>query len=227
MKFTFFPWPLFIPISFTNIAVNCRLFLQRIASNLSYHLGHRPSVTKEHTPGAVSKENTSETIRQIKCGWQNHWAPGFSCPLPTEQALPWSSLSQIYYPRLHEGYWPRDGSSHKYNCRERLLIDKADKLRLQNSLIFFKVKSWASQVVLVVENPPTNAGDLRDSGSIPRPGRCPGGGHGNPLQYPCLENPHGQRSLAGYHPWGRKELDTTERLSTAHRAIQFSSILRL
>ena len=44
--------------------------------------------------------------------------------------------------------------------------------------------------------------------------RSPGGGHGNPLQYSCLENPHGQRSLAGYSPWGLKELDTTERLST-------------
>ena len=37
---------------------------------------------------------------------------------------------------------------------------------------------------------------------------------GNPLQYSCLENPHGQRSLAGYSPWGLKELDTTEQLST-------------
>ena len=35
------------------------------------------------------------------------------------------------------------------------------------------------------------------------------------LQYSCLENPHGQRSLAGYSPWGRKESDTTEQLSTA------------
>ena len=42
----------------------------------------------------------------------------------------------------------------------------------------------------------------------------PGGGHGNPLQYSCLENPHGQRSLAGCGPWGCKESDTTERLST-------------
>ena len=42
----------------------------------------------------------------------------------------------------------------------------------------------------------------------------PGGGHGNPLQYSCLENPHGQRSLVGYRPWGRKESDTTEQLST-------------
>ena len=41
-----------------------------------------------------------------------------------------------------------------------------------------------------------------------------GGGHGNPLQYSCLENPHGQRSLAGCSPRGHKELDTAERLST-------------
>ena len=53
-----------------------------------------------------------------------------------------------------------------------------------------------------------------DAGLIPGLGRAPGGGHGNPLQYSCLENPHGQRSLAGYSPWGCKELDTTEQLST-------------
>ena len=41
-----------------------------------------------------------------------------------------------------------------------------------------------------------------------------GGGHGNPLQNSCLENPHGQRSLAGYGPWDHKESDMTERLST-------------
>ena len=60
-----------------------------------------------------------------------------------------------------------------------------------------------------------NAGDL---GSIPGFEQSPGGGHGNPLQYSCLENPHGQRSLVGYSSWGRKESDTTERLSTeGHR----------
>ena len=58
-----------------------------------------------------------------------------------------------------------------------------------------------------------NTGDL---GSIPGLGRSPGGGHGNPLQYSCLENPHGQRSLEGYSPWGWKESDMTERLSTKH-----------
>ena len=39
-------------------------------------------------------------------------------------------------------------------------------------------------------------------------------GHGNPLHYSCLENPHGQRSLVSYNTWGHKELDTTEQLST-------------
>ena len=48
---------------------------------------------------------------------------------------------------------------------------------------------WASQVALVVKNPSANSGDMRDTGSIPRPGGSPGGGHGNPLQYSCLENP--------------------------------------
>ena len=43
--------------------------------------------------------------------------------------------------------------------------------------------------------------------------RSPGEGLGNPLQYSCLENPHGQRSLAGCSPWGCKESDTTERLT--------------
>ena len=48
---------------------------------------------------------------------------------------------------------------------------------------------WASQAALVVKNPPANEGDLRDLGSIPVSGRCPGVGHGNSLKYSCLENP--------------------------------------
>ena len=68
----------------------------------------------------------------------------------------------------------------------------------------------ASQVALMVQNLPPNAGDVRDAVSIPGLGRCPGGGHGNPLQGSCLENLHGQRSLAGYRPHVHKESDTTE-----------------
>ena len=47
----------------------------------------------------------------------------------------------------------------------------------------------ASQVALVVKNPPANVGDVTDSGSIPGSGRSSGEGHGNTLQYSCLENP--------------------------------------
>ena len=65
-------------------------------------------------------------------------------------------------------------------------------------------------MVIVVKNPHANAGDIRDLCSIPGLGRSSGGGHGNPLQYSCLENPHGQRSLEGYSPLGYKELDTTK-----------------
>ena len=50
-------------------------------------------------------------------------------------------------------------------------------------------------------------------------GISPGGGNGNLLQYSCLENPHGKRSLVGYIPWGHKELNTTERLSTEQHTI--------
>ena len=43
--------------------------------------------------------------------------------------------------------------------------------------------------------------NAKDLGSIPELGRFPRGGHGNSLQYSCLENPHGQRGLVGYSPW--------------------------
>ena len=63
----------------------------------------------------------------------------------------------------------------------------------------------------VSKKPACNAGD---TGSISGLGRSPAGGRGNPLQYSCLDNPHEQRSLRGYSPWGHKESDTTERLSS-------------
>ena len=52
-----------------------------------------------------------------------------------------------------------------------------------------------------------SACNVGDQGSIPGLERTPGGGHGNPLQYSCLENSYERRSLAGYSPWGHKELD--------------------
>ena len=48
---------------------------------------------------------------------------------------------------------------------------------------------WASQVALVIKNPPASARDMRDVGSVPGSGRSPGEGNGNALQYSCPENP--------------------------------------
>ena len=73
---------------------------------------------------------------------------------------------------------------------------------------------WASQVALVVKNPPANAGDARDSTSIPASGRSPGMGSGNPLQHSCLENFHG----VGKFSWGRKESNTIEHTCARARA---------
>ena len=70
--------------------------------------------------------------------------------------------------------------------------------------------SGSSQVVLVVKNLLADAGDMGNKVSILELGRSPGGGNDSPLQYSCLENSHGQRSLAGYSPWGHKESDTNE-----------------
>ena len=58
--------------------------------------------------------------------------------------------------------------------------------------------SWASQVVLALKNPPTNAGDIKDASSMPGLGRSPEEGHGTPVFLPG--EPHGQRSLVGYGP---------------------------
>ena len=94
---------------------------------------------------------------------------------------------------------------------------------------FYGKLSWASQVALVVKNLPANAGDVRDVGSIPGLGRSgdvrdvgsipglgrsPGVGNSSLPQYSCLEKFHGQRKLAGYSPWGHKESERAEYLST-------------
>ena len=64
--------------------------------------------------------------------------------------------------------------------------------------------------MLAVKNPSANAGDLRDVGSAPGLERSHEGGQDNPFPCSCLENPHEQRRLLRYSPWGCKESDTTE-----------------
>ena len=64
-----------------------------------------------------------------------------------------------------------------------------------------------------------SAYNAEDLGSVPELVRSPRGGHGNPLQYSSLENPHGQRSLVGYSPWSCRESDMTEQVSTAQLSL--------
>ena len=86
---------------------------------------------------------------------------------------------------------------------------KDNKSEVQEALKLRYIHTFG--VVAVVKNPPANAREVSDTGLIPGLGKSPEEGNGNPLQYSCLENPriHGQRSLAGYSPWDRKELDMT------------------
>ena len=69
-------------------------------------------------------------------------------------------------------------------------------------------------MALVVKNRPINAGEVRDTGFIPESGRSPQRRKGQPTPVSLPGKSHGQRSLAGYSSWGRKESDTTEQ---AHR----------
>ena len=66
---------------------------------------------------------------------------------------------------------------------------KESDMTATNTFTSLSSPLWASQVALVVKNPVADAGDLRDAGSIPDSERSHGGGHGNPLQYSCLESP--------------------------------------
>ena len=130
-----------------------------------------------------------------ECSWQEdsnpqhldlHRAAGVS-----------SSYSSSVLPKMSD---PRDKKSRCF------FMSQSEK--------HYHLLKRACQVALVIKNPPANAGDLRDSGSIPGLGRSPGGGHGNPFQHSCLENP---KSLVGYSPQCRKESDKTEATQYTHK----------
>ena len=87
------------------------------------------------------------------------------------------------------------------------------KVRLDQESNSVRTLSWVSQVLILFTISKESTSNVEDLGLIPGLGQSPGGGHGNQLQYSCLENLHGQRSLVGCSLWGRKESDTTERLS--------------
>ena len=130
-------------------------------------------------PGSVSVVSTRPAYKGRVV---STWSPG-----PTPAAVPSS-------PQSGDCLWIISGYF--------LLLWALKKNGKSVEITLRLVEISTSQVVLVVKNPPANAGDARDAGSIPGSGRSPGGGLSSPLQYSCLENPHGQRNLVGYSPWG-------------------------
>ena len=95
---------------------------------------------------------------------------------------------------LPSGLWSEDHCTWRYmHDKKRLIHLMTTSRRKQGTPLSALIPSFNllgdSQVALVVKNPPANAKDIRDLGSIPGSWRSPGGRHGNPLQYSCLENP--------------------------------------
>ena len=86
-----------------------------------------------------------------------------------------------------------------YHCQHLMLSVSADFSHGDSCVVIFH---YFNLQFLGGSESTCNAGDLD---STPELGRSLRGGHGKPLQYPCLDNPHGQRSLVGYSPWGRKD----------------------
>ena len=121
--------------------------------------------------------------------------------------------------------WPGEGNGNllQYSCLENPMGRGASW-----DTVHGVKKSQTRLKWLSTQHPMWNRGfpgkestcNAGDQGSIPGLGRSPGGGHGNPFQYSCLENPHGQRSLAGYSPQGCKESATTAWLTTAQRGTE-------
>ena len=113
-------------------------------------------------------------------------------PTISSSVVPFSSLLQSFpasgsFPK--SWFFPSGGQSIGVSASASVLLvkDSLEDWHIETQSLQWFNKSI--QVVLVVKNPPANAGEITDVGSIPGLGRCPGGEHGNSLQYSCLENP--------------------------------------
>ena len=111
----------------------------------------------------------------------------------------------------------------RHHCKQVVRVQKDNRHRVPSAgihweghhifVVFFPKMGFPGGSV--VKNPPANAGNVRDVGSISRSGRSPGGGNGSPLQYSHRKF-HGQGHLAGYSPWSCKESDMTEHAHASH-----------
>ena len=138
-------------------------------------------------------------------------------------ALYWSRLLQPIFSSnsVSPGSASLDKTSHGASERWKNTLRAQDYFHRESKKREFGAERQyiKKQYVYLLDFPAGSDGKestchVGDLGLIPGLGRSPGGGHGNPLQYFCLENSRGQRSLVGYSPRGCKESDTTEWLST-------------
>ena len=143
---------------------------------------------------------------------QETWvrALGWEDPLEKEMAIHSSTIAWKIP-------WTEEPGRLQSMGSQRVGLDWATSLSLSLSNAVTSSGTWANPFtflgflgeVLVVKNPPANAGDKREVGLIPGSRRSPGGGHGNPLQYSCLENPMDRGAWqATVH--GVAESDTTK-----------------
>ena len=117
-----------------------------------------------------------QSIRLL-CPWD---FPGKNTGMGCNFLLPGFSLTQGLNQCLH------------VSCIEGRFFTTEPPGKLIYVFCFFLISLTMNicQLALVVKNPPADSGDVRDLDLIPGLGRCSGGGHGNPLQCSCLENPH-------------------------------------
>ena len=137
---------------------------------------------------------------------QEYWS-GF--PFPSPGNLPHPGV-ETGSPALQAESLPSDLLRNRFteeSSRNRLT--ERPYLLTENVCGFPYLQSH-SQVALVIMNLSASAGDVRDTSSVPGSGRSSGGGRGNPTPVFLPRESHGQRSLVGYSPRSRRELDTTE-----------------
>ena len=120
---------------------------------------------------------------------------------PARLLRPWDSPGKnpgVGRHFLLQGIFRTQGSSPGILCCRQILY------HLSHQICSVCVCMCACVYMSLVAQTVKNACNVGDLNSIPGLGRSPRGVHGNPLLYSCLENPHGQRSLAGYSPWGHR-----------------------
>ena len=112
--------------------------------------------------------------------------------------------------------WTWANSGRWWGTKDPGVLQSVGLWRVRRNLVTEQQQGLAraSQVMVVVTNPPVNAGDIRDTGSISGIGRSLGGGHGNPFQYSCMENPMDRRAWRATVHRVAKSWTQLKRLST-------------